>query len=106
MRGWGSENVCFCPRTQKWGKFCPRSCLMTPNVNLFSRRKPMTSKAMKLVGKSKDVDSFVDQLKSEGQHVSSETTMSSVTGKKTAIAPAGQPQIKTERYVARTELHS
>ena len=32
--------------------------------------------------------------------------MSSVTGKKTAIAPAGQPQIKTERYVARTELHS
>ena len=66
----------------------------------------MTSKAMKLGGKSKDVDSFVDQLKSEGQHVSSETTMSSVTGKKTAIAPAGQPQIKTERYVARTELHS
>ena len=61
----------------------------------------MTSKAMKLGGKSKDVDSFVDQLKSEGQHVSSETTISSVTGKKTAIAPAGQPQIKTERYVAR-----
>ena len=66
----------------------------------------MTSKAMKLGGKSKDVDSFVDQLKSEGQHVSSETTMSSVTGKKTAIAPAGQPQIKTERYVVHTELHS
>lgn len=66
----------------------------------------MTSKAMKLGGKSKDVDSFVDQLKSEGQHVSSETTMSSVTGKKTAIPAAGQPQIKTERYVARTELHS
>jgi hypothetical protein len=59
---------------------------------------------MKLGSKSKDVDSFVDQLKSEGQHVSSETTMSSVTGKKTAIATAGQPQIKAERYVVRTAL--
>lgn len=59
----------------------------------------MTSKAMKLGSKSKDVDSFVDQLKSEGQHVSSETAMSSVTGKKTAIAAAGLPQIKAERYV-------
>jgi len=66
-------------------------------------RKPMTSKAMKLGGKSKDVDSFVDQLKSEGQHVSSETTMSSVTGKKTAIAPAGQPQIKTESVHVKLE---
>jgi len=66
-------------------------------------RKPMTSKAMKLGSKSKDVDSFVDQLKSEGQHVSSETTMSSVTGKKTAIAAAGQPQIKAESVHVKLE---
>ena len=55
----------------------------------------MSSKAMKLGGKSKDVDSFVDQLKSEGENV-----MNEVSAKK----PAGQtqkpvmPQINTERY--------
>ena len=58
----------------------------------------MTSKAMKLGGKSKDVDSFVDQLKSEGEHVSSDVTRSSVSSKKTPKAVAGQPQVKAERY--------
>lgn len=49
---------------------------------------------MKLGGKSKDVDSFVDQLKSEGESV-----MNEVSAKK----PMGQtqkqilPQINTER---------
>ena len=57
----------------------------------------MTSKAMKLGGKSKDVDSFVDQLKSEGEHVSSETARSNVSGKKATMAAVGQPQVKTER---------
>merc|ERR1712117_215640 len=59
-------------------------------------RKPMTSKAVKLGGKSKDVDSFVDQLKSEGEHVSSDVTRSSVSSKKTPKAVAGQPQVKAE----------
>jgi len=59
-------------------------------------RKPLTSKAMKLGGKSKDVDSFVDQLKSEGEHVSSDVTRSSVSSKKTPKAVAGQPQVKAE----------
>merc|ERR1711981_826839 len=58
-------------------------------------RKPLTSKAMKLGGKSKDVDSFVDQLKSEGEHVTSDISRSSVTGKKTAKVSAVQ-QVKAE----------
>lgn len=61
----------------------------------------MTSKAMKLGGKSKDVDSFVDQLKSEGEVVASEATRSSslVSGKTAAAkAAVNQPTIKTERY--------
>merc|ERR1712020_834649 len=66
-------------------------------------RKPMTSKAMKLGGKSKDVDSFVDQLKSEGEHVTSDISRSSVTGKKTAKVSAVQ-QVKAERYVFDREL--
>jgi hypothetical protein len=57
---------------------------------------------MKLGGKSKDVDSFVDQLKSEGEHVTSgEAMRSSLVGSKQATkAAANQPLIKTERYVA------
>ncbi len=61
----------------------------------------MTSKAMKLGGKSKDVDSFVDQLKSEGEHVSSEvasTSRSTLGGSKAVSkAPASAPLIKMER---------
>ena len=53
---------------------------------------------MKLGGKSKDVDSFVDQLKSEGEHVSSDVSRSSVSSK-TPKAVASQPQVKAERYV-------
>ena len=63
----------------------------------------MTSKAMKLGGKSKDVDSFVDQLKSEGEHVTSDISRSSVTGKKTTKVSAVQ-QVKAERYVFDREL--
>merc|ERR1712038_1247335 len=58
-------------------------------------RKPMTSKAMKLGGKSKDVDSFVDQLKSEGEHVSSDVTAMK-SSKHVSKTVASQPQIKTE----------
>merc|ERR1712020_290066 len=59
-------------------------------------RKPMTSKAMKLGGKSKDVDSFVDQLKSEGEHVTSDVTAMK-SSKQVSKTVASQPQIKTER---------
>ncbi|KAK9881564.1 hypothetical protein WA026_016439 [Henosepilachna vigintioctopunctata] len=49
-------------------------------------QKPSISKGMKLGGKGKDVESFVDQLKSEGEHVVSPTINSiSQTGLK---APA------------------
>ena len=61
------------------------------------RRKPMTSKAMKLGGKSKDVDSFVDQLKSEGENVANDAPRSAlVSGKQATKATANQQQIKTE----------
>lgn len=37
----------------------------------MNRKPAPTRNALKLGGKSKDVDSFVDQLKSEGQNVTS-----------------------------------
>jgi hypothetical protein len=55
----------------------------------------INSKAMKLGGKSKDVDSFVDQLKSEGEHVvHADTTNRSVSVK---TITQSLPQIKTEK---------
>lgn len=66
-------------------------------------RKPTTSKAMKLGGISKDVDSFVDQLKSEGEHVSSGEAPRSSLAKQTAKAVANQPQIKTESVHVKLE---
>jgi|LakMenEpi03Aug12_release.lakeMendotaPanAssembly.Ray.scaffolds.fasta_scaffold784368_1 hypothetical protein len=63
---------------------------------VFPRSKPaINSKAMRLGGKSKDVDSFVDQLKSEGQHVSVDVSTSNRNVAKT-LAPS-LPQIKTEK---------
>jgi hypothetical protein len=56
---------------------------------------------MKLGGKSKDVDSFVDMLKSEGENVASEslnTRSSLASSKQASKVAASQPQIKTERY--------
>lgn len=61
-------------------------------VSFFSR-KPTSSKAMKLGGKSKDVDSFVDQLKSEGEKVMSDTTARQPVQNKVPT----QPAINTER---------
>jgi len=37
---------------------------------LVNRKASVSNKAMKLGSKSRDVESFVDQLKSEGEHVS------------------------------------
>merc|ERR1719323_2484521 len=61
---------------------------------------------MKLGGKSKDVDSFVDQLKSEGETVVSEANAarsSLVSGKQATKMVANQPQIKTENVHAKLE---
>merc|ERR1711899_37212 len=65
-------------------------------------RKPLTSKAMKLGGKSKDVDSFVDQLKSEGETVASDVTAMK-SSKQVSKTVASQPQIKTESVHAKVE---
>ena len=62
---------------------------------VFHRRKPLSSKAMKLGGKSKDVEGFVDQLMQEGEHVASLETSKKQPGVTTNVA--AQPQIKNER---------
>jgi len=54
-----------------------------------TRLKPSsTGKAMKLGSKSKDVDSFVDQLKSEGQVVAEVKKAAASTSKSSSPAPA------------------
>ena len=60
----------------------------------------MTSKAMKLGGKSKDVDSFVDQLKSEGENVAIDAmpnSRTSMVGKQAPKSVSNQPHVKAER---------
>ena len=52
---------------------------------------------MKLGGKSKDVEGFVDQLMQEGQHVASLDNSKKQTGVNTTVA--AQPQVKNERYL-------
>lgn len=59
-----------------------------------SMRKPISNKAMKLGGKSKDVEGFVDQLMQEGQHVASLDNSKKQTGVSTTVA--AQPQVKNE----------
>lgn len=70
---------------------------------LFIRplRKPVSRNALKLGGKSKDVDSFVDQLKSEGEKISS--LMATSAGGNTAINTAKSKlamDINVERLIA------
>lgn len=64
-----------------------------------SSRKPLSSKAMKLGGKTKDVDSFVDQLKSEGEHVASDAKII----KPLAAGAPPAPQMKREGVHASLE---
>ena len=51
---------------------------------------------MKLGGKSKDVEGFVDQLMQEGEHVASLDSSRKQPGVTSTVA--AQPQIKNERY--------
>ena len=66
-----SLNVC------KQGGFTPSSSESTPAeppkpaYTAAPARKPTSSRAMKLGGNARDVDSFVDQLESEGVKVGS-----------------------------------
>ena len=64
-------------------------------VFLIFRRKPISNKAMKLGGKSKDVEGFVDQLMQEGEHVASLDSSRKQPG--VTSTAAAQPQIKNER---------
>lgn len=57
-------------------------------------------RALKLGGGKKDVESFVDQLKSEGEHVSSSTSASKAA---TAVAKVAAPAINQESVHLRTE---
>jgi len=69
-------------------------------------RKPMTSKAMKLGGKSKDVDSFVDQLKSEGETVATDTSSSRtslMSGKQATKSVANQSHVRAESVHTKLE---
>ena len=54
---------------------------------------------MKLGGKSKDVEGFVDQLLQEGENVATFETSKKQPGVTSTVA--AQPQIKNERYVIR-----
>lgn len=64
---------------------------------LIFRRKPISNKAMKLGGKSKDVEGFVDQLMQEGEHVASLDSSRKQPGVTSTVA--AQPQTKNERYL-------
>ena len=64
-------------------------------MNLVNRKPLANSKAMKLGGKSKDVDSFVDQLKSEGENVVS-SAPATIRSAVKSVAPS-LPQIKTDK---------
>lgn len=46
-------------------------CKLSRDTKVTIRRKPVptSTRAMKLGGKAKDVESFVDQLKNEGENV-------------------------------------
>ena len=76
---------------------CCRQTLLEIKPFSIERRKPISNKAMKLGGKSKDVEGFVDQLMQEGQHVASLDNSKKQTGVSTTVA--AQPQAKNERYL-------
>ena len=65
---------------------------------MFICRKPVSRNALKLGGKSKDVDSFVDQLKNEGESITSlEPSSSAATGSAAARAKMVS-DVHTERF--------
>lgn len=64
--------------------------------NISNGRKPApTRNALKLGGKGKDVDTFVDQLKSEGEKV---TNLAPTAVSAPAAAARAKSDVVTERY--------
>jgi len=70
----------------------------------MSYRKPASRNALKLGGKSKDVDSFVDQLKSEGEKIANVAPAAAAGGGGAAASASAAAKAKisadihTERY--------
>lgn len=60
-------------------------------------RKPIKGNALKLGGKSKDVDSFVDQLKSEGENV---TNLAPSAVSQAAPIARAKTSVPTERFIS------
>lgn len=72
--------------------------------NQFYSRKPApTRNAMKLGGKSKDVDSFVDQLKNEGEKITNLTPAVSNAGSNALAKPKLASTVPTEHIHLRME---
>lgn len=66
-----------------------------PTPTITSKTTAPTKNALKLGGKSRDVDSFVDQLKSEGEKVTNLTPVAS-TGASSAVSARPKSDIPTE----------
>lgn len=62
-------------------------------MNLVYSKPAPTRNALKLGGKGKDVDTFVDQLKNEGEKISTLST-TSVGG--STVAARSKPDVPTE----------
>lgn len=75
---------------------------MTDTSIKYVRKPAPTRNALKLGGKSKDVDSFVDQLKSEGQNV----TNLAPTNISSASAPAARAKanVATDEYAIQNQI--
>lgn len=61
---------------------------------IINCRKPVSRNALKLGGKSKDVDSFVDQLKSEGEKISNLTPAAAACGSGAASSASAAAKAK------------
>lgn len=63
------------------------------------RKAAPSRNALKLGGKTKDVDSFVDQLKSEGEKIAN-AVPNATSSSAAALARAKQPDIPVDEYVS------
>jgi len=68
----------------------------------YSSRPPTKGKAMKLGGKSKDIDSFVDKLREEGTEVVANVSKPTVKAPPTPTVPTSSVHIKMEEKLTLT----
>ncbi|ELT87396.1 hypothetical protein CAPTEDRAFT_140383 [Capitella teleta] len=100
MGGFGSDSTGRPPDNAGFIQTSVESTPAKPSYTPASKAAaPSGGRGMKLGSKAKDVDSFVDQLKSEGQQVVS-ATMSSKAG---AISKSATPAVNQESVHIRTE---